>query len=83
MSKGITRERTGHLLRELFQVLLENSDGIKAQDAINEVAGRVELTEHEGGEYDGGARRFDKILRFATVDAVKAGWMRKDKVFGA
>lgn len=79
MSKGITRERTGFLLKQLFAVLMNNPEGIRAQDAINTVEGQVELTEHEGGEYEGGARRFDKILRFATVDAVKAGWMRKDK----
>lgn len=79
MSKGITRERTGFLLRELFKVLLDHADGIRARDAIRLVSERVELTEHERGEYKGGARRFDKILRFSTVDAVKAGWMHKDK----
>lgn len=79
MSKGITRERTGVILRELFQLFLEHPDGIAARAAIDAVAGRLKLTEHEAGEYESGARRFDKILRFATVDAVKAGWMTKTK----
>jgi len=59
--------------------MLNNPDGIRARDAIDAVIGRVELTEHEAGEYETGGRRFDKILRFATVDAVKAGWMIKNK----
>lgn len=79
MSKGITRERTGLLLQTLFQVLLEHPDGYAAREALEAVSGRVQLTEHEAGEYESGGRRFDKILRFATVDAVKAGWMIKTK----
>ena len=79
MGKGITRERTGLLLQALFKVLLEHPDGLAARDALDTVAGRIQLTEHEAGEYERGGRRFDKILRFATVDAVKAGWMTKMK----
>jgi restriction system protein len=79
MSKGITRERTGHLLQTLFRVLLSHPDGIQAREALEAVAAQIELTEHEAGEYETGGRRFDKILRFATVDAVKAGWMTKNK----
>ncbi len=79
MGKGITRERTGLLLQTLFRVLLEHPDGIAARDALEAVASKVKLTDHEAGEYETGGRRFDKILRFATVDAVKAGWMTKNK----
>lgn len=79
MSKGITRERTGFMLQELFKLLLENQGGIAAREAIEKLTNKIELTEHEKGEYESGGRRFDKILRFATVDAVKAGWMRKNK----
>lgn len=79
MGKGITRERTGLLLQTLFKVLLEHPDGQAARDALEVVAGRIQLTVHEAGEYETGGRRFDKILRFATVDAVKAGWMTKTK----
>jgi len=79
MGKGITRERTGYLLQELFKILLENQDGISARDAIEQLINRIELTVHEKGEYESGSRRFDKILRFSTIDAVKAGWMRKNR----
>lgn len=79
MSKGITRERTGFLLRKLFEILLANPDGMQAKNAIETLVNSVELTDHERGEYETGGRRFDKIVRFCTVDAVKAGWMRKNK----
>lgn len=79
MGKGITRERTGVLLQTLFRVLIEQPEGIAARDALEAVASKVKLTDHEAGEYETGGRRFDKILRFATVDAVKAGWMTKSK----
>lgn len=79
MGKGITRERTGYMLQELFKVLISNPDGIQARNAIDTLVGKIDLTEHEKGEYKSGGRRFDKILRFATVDAVKAGWMTKTK----
>lgn len=79
MGKGITRERTGLLLQTLFRVLAAHPEGIAARDALEAVANQITLTEHEAGEYETGGRRFDKILRFATVDAVKAGWMIKSK----
>lgn len=78
-NKKITVERTGQLLRELFKVLLKNPDGIQARDALEAVENCIALSEYEAGEYETGGRRFDKILRFATVDAVKAGWMIKNK----
>lgn len=79
MGKGITRERTGYLLQELFKVLEPNSDGIQARNAIETLVGKIDLTEHEKGEYENGGRRFDKILRFATLGPMKAGWMTKNK----
>ena len=75
----ITKHRIGVLVRELFQILKENPDGIKAVDALAELARRVEFTEHEAGEYETGGRRFEKIVRFSTVAPGKAGWMVKDK----
>lgn len=78
MEKGLTRERTGVLLKTLFQVLQEQPDGMPAKHAIEATASRIQLTPHESGEYETGGRRFDKILRFATLDAAKAGWMTKN-----
>lgn len=75
----ITRRRTGELLRSLFEILKAHPDGLQAKDALKQLEQRVQLTEHERGHYPNGARRFEKIVRFGTVDCVKAGWMVKSK----
>ena len=75
----ITRRRTGELLRKLFEILLEHPEGMQASLAMQELASRVVLSEYEKGEYESGGRRFDKVVRFATVDTVKAGWLTKTK----
>jgi len=75
-----TGERTGKLLRKLFDILSRHPDGMRARDALNSLRNSVQLTEYEKGEYaSGGGSRFEKIVRFATIDLVKAGWMIKDK----
>lgn len=75
----VTRRRTGEFMRHLFAILLEKPDGIQAGDAVAAVRKRVTLTDYEAGEYPSGGQRFEKILRFATVDTVKAGWLEKRK----
>ncbi len=75
----ITRRRTGELLRELFNILLAAPDGMRASQALHILASRTTLTPYEADNYESGSRRFEKIVRFATVDCVKAGWLVKDK----
>jgi restriction system protein len=75
----ITRRRTGELLRELFKLLMAAPDGMRASDALQQLASAMTLTAYEAGNYESGSRRFEKIVRFATVDCVKAGWLAKDK----
>src|SRR5678816_2080390 len=75
----ITRRRTGEMLRKLFEVLLPVPEGMQARDALAETEKRLTLSEYEKGEYASGGQRFDKIVRFATVDLVKAGWLHKEK----
>jgi len=53
--------------------------GLRASDALQALAARVTLSPYEADSYESGGRRFDKIVRFATVDCVKAGWLVKDK----
>jgi restriction system protein len=74
----VTRRRTGELLRKLFEILLQHPEGMQAKDALAALAGAVQLTEYERGNYRLG-RRFEKIVRFATIDTVKAGWLTKNK----
>ena len=74
-----SRRRTGELLRKLFEVLMAQPEGLRAKDALAQLASRVELSDYEAGSYLDGHRRFEKIVRFATVDMVKAAWMQKNK----
>ena len=75
----ITRRRTGEMLRALFEVLMPVPEGMQAREALSNLERRLTLSEYEKGEYASGGRRFDKIVRFATVDLVKAGWLFKEK----
>ncbi|MDG1500628.1 MAG: restriction endonuclease [Planctomycetota bacterium] len=76
---NVTRERTGEFLRILFAILLDNPEGIQAKNALSQLQAKLVLSEYEAGSYESGGMRFHKIVRFATVDCVKAGWMLKIK----
>lgn len=80
----VTKRRNGEIIQTVFGVLLENPDGIAPREVIEATDGRMELTDFELGEYEStpGAKRFDKILRFATIGPVKAGWMTKSRADG-
>lgn len=73
----ITRKRTGELLRGLFEVLMQHPDGIQAAKALELLEQRVPPSDYEVGSFDSGGRRYDKIVRWGTVDCVKAEWMVK------
>jgi restriction system protein len=75
----ITRKRTGQFLRKLFEILIAHPDGLQAGEALRKLRESVDLTEYEKSTYESGGQRFDKIVRFATVDCVKAGWLLKNK----
>ena len=75
----VTRKRNGELLRQLFGILKQAPEGMSARSALEKLAAAIQLTPHEAGFYGPGARRFEKIVRFATVDCVKAGWLLKHK----
>lgn len=76
---GLDRKRRGELLRGVFDVLADHSDGIKARDVLAEVEKRLGMTDFEAANYPGSdVRRFEKSIRFVTINAVKAGWMVKE-----
>ncbi|MFD2498230.1 restriction endonuclease [Rhizorhabdus histidinilytica] len=54
-------------------------EGMPAAAAIDAVRDAVPLTDFEAGQYSSGGQRFEKIVRFATVDCAKAGWLHKNK----
>lgn len=73
----ITNKRLGELVQALFRILEKQPEGMKAKEALATLVGAVTLTEYEAGSYESG-RRFEKIVRFATVDTVRAGWLIKE-----
>ncbi|HZF97121.1 MAG TPA: restriction endonuclease [Pseudoxanthomonas sp.] len=75
----VTKARTDELVRKLFEILLAHPDGMRAADALTALEKVVRLTPYEAGDYQSGGRRFERIVRFATVACVKAGWLIKHK----
>jgi len=77
----ITRQRSGELVRAVLAVLAESPDGMAARDVLAEVEKRTPPTPFELTDYPKapGVRRFEKIVRFSTISAVKAGWLTKSK----
>lgn len=75
----ITRRRNGEFLRKVFEILLPHPEGVQARDVLSRIASEMQLTPYELSEYESGGKRYDKIIRFATVDCVKAGWLVKTK----
>lgn len=78
---NITPRRNGEFLRLVFQMLLEQPEGMQAKEVLESIGSSVELTEFERGYYPSSPQspRFHKIARFATIGAVKAGWLVKSK----
>ncbi len=77
----ITRQRSGELLRGVFQILLDYPDGLRAKDILRRLEEMVPPTEFEASTYPNRptVRRYEKIVRFTTIAAVKAGWLVKNK----
>ena len=77
----ITSQRSGQFLRVIFKFLMDKPDGSPAKDILSEIPKEIKLTEFECGYYPStpGSQRFEKIVRFATIGPVKAGWLVKSK----
>jgi restriction system protein len=77
----VTIRRLGELARGAFAVLMDHPEGLAAREVIKAVEDRVPPTDFEQSMYPRSptVRRFDKIVRFATIGPVKAGWLVKNK----
>jgi restriction system protein len=78
---NITRRRNGEFLKTIFELLWDREDGMRAADIMAAIPEKMDLTAFEMGEYPSapGVPRYHKISRFATIAAVKAGWLQKRK----
>jgi restriction system protein len=70
----ITRKRVGELHRGVFQILLGFPDSLPAKELLEKLESVVPPTEFEKSEYPNrpGVRRFEKIVRFATIAPVES-----------
>lgn len=77
----VSRRRRGELIRGVFSILKNHSEGLPAKDVLSRLAVAVPPTDFEASTYPNrpGVRRFEKIVRFSTIGPVKAGWLVKDK----
>lgn len=81
---NISRRRIGELQRGAFKILLDQPDGLPAKEIISRMAQIVPPTEFEKNDYPKhpGIQRFGKIIRFATIGPVKAGWLIRKRADG-
>lgn len=72
--------RQGELVRGLFAILKTSPEGMPAKEALARLAVAVPPTPWEAADWprSPGIRRFEKMVRFYTIDSVKAGWLVKD-----
>src|ERR1022692_1241989 len=73
--------RVGQLQRGVFKLLLDQPEGLPAKEIISGMVQVVPATDFEKSDYPKhpGIQRFGKMIRFATIAPVKAGWMVKEK----
>lgn len=77
----ITSKRRGEQIRKVFEILLANENGLPAKEVLDRVEKSLTLTDFEKGAFPKTpkVRRFEKLVRFATIAPVKAGWLVKEK----
>src|SRR3972149_296894 len=77
----ITRKRNGELVRGIFEILKKYPDGYPVKDLLRDLEALVPPTDFERGSFPKRpeVRRYERIVRFATISFVKAGWLVKDK----
>src|SRR3990170_1840762 len=78
---NITPRRNGEFLRTAFELLWDEPDGLQAKVVLAGIGDKIRLTEFERGTYESSPQspRFHRIVRFASIPVVKAGWLSKSK----
>src|SRR5947209_6834259 len=77
----ITRHRQGELVRGVLEILAQHPDGLHVTEVLKELDKAVPPTAFEASTYPNRpqVRRYEKIVRFSTIPAVKSGWLVKSK----
>lgn len=78
---NISRRRVGELQRGVFKILLDHPEGLPAKEILSRMPQVVPPTDFEKSDYPKhpGIQRYGKMIRFATIGPVKAGWLIKEK----
>jgi len=77
----VSVQRVGELERAAFKVLSDQPEGLPAKEVIERMKAVAPPTDFEKSDYPNrpGTQRYGKMVRFATIAPVKAGWMIKEK----
>ncbi len=77
----ITSQRMGQFMRVVFKLLIDKPEGLQAKHILETIPKEIVLSEFESGYYPSSPNhpRYYKIVRFATIPYVKAGWLIKSK----
>lgn len=77
----ITTRRSGELVQGVFRILSTYLDGLPAKKVLEQLETVVPPSSFEKSTYPKrpDTRRYEKIVRFSTIAAVKAGWLQKSK----
>lgn len=77
----ISRKRVGELVRGVFHLLLPHPDGLPAKRILERLPTVIPPTAFERSTYPKhpDIRGYEKVVRFSTISAVKAGWLTKNK----
>lgn len=75
----VTARRGGEMVRCLFALLAPEPEGLAPKEALARLAKALPPTPFEAADYPKrpGVRRYEKLVRFHTIAAVKAAWMTK------
>lgn len=76
---NVTSERKGELLRGVFKILMGEPEGLPAREVLRRMESEVLPTDFENTDYEStpGVRRYEKMIRFATIGPSRpVGWKR-------
>lgn len=75
----IGKKRWGEYKRNVLEILSKYPEGLHWKDLFEELEEIMPANDFENASYEStGQRRRPKIVRFATISLVKAGWLIKD-----
>ncbi len=77
---NITIKRAGELLRSIFEILWDKSEGLTAREVLSRIPHVTQLTEDElNPSPNTNTPRYEKVVRIATIPITQVGWLAKDE----